>query len=336
MEAFVNLWQLAMNDPVMLTPIAIFIIVFALVMAVSHPQSPVSIRLARHSMGGSRVALALALPRVSSGPPPARGAPAERDRRATSRPASEPPRSEPAERGRLAALFNRDREKSADQARALLNYAGSPMSLKAYTRMRRLFFYILTPLFAALALIGLGLTPLGLAAAAITVAALPRLPAIRLKRLAKKRAQQMDAVIADVMDLLVVCVEGGQTLTAALMQLSERMDNIAADEFRHLLADINSGVSRRDAFAALADRCQSEALGISCTMIVHADKIGMSLTHTLRTLSDMMRTRRRRSAETRARQAPIKMMPVLVLFTLPTMLALLLGPLVLEVMDVYG
>jgi tight adherence protein C len=336
MEAFMNLWHLAIDNPVMLTPIAIFVIVFALVMAVTNPQSPVSTRLARHSMGGSRVALALALPRISSGPRPPRSEPAERGKPAAPRPASEPPpaSSEPAKRGRLAALF--DREKSADQVRALLNYAGSPMSLKAYTRLRRLFFYVLTPLFTVVALAGLGLKPIGLAAAAIALIALPRLPAIYLKRLAKKRAQQMDAVIADVMDLLVVCVEGGQTLTAALMQLSTRMDNIAADEFRHLLADINSGVTRRDAFAALAERCQSEALGIACTMIVHADKIGMSLTHTLRTLSDMMRTRRRRSAETRARQAPIKMMPVLVLFTLPTMLALLLGPLVLEVMDVYG
>ncbi|MCD6033269.1 MAG: type secretion system family protein [Thermomicrobiales bacterium] len=326
-----NLWQLAIDDPVMLAPIAIFFIVFGLSIAVTEGQSLVSARLARHRMAGSRVALVLSLPRLSSGPPPPRSEPAARGGRAAPGLSSEPPRSEPAKRGRLAALF--DREKSADQTRALLTYAGSPMSLKAYTRMRRLFSYVLTPLLVVLTLNGLGLKPLGIAAAAIFAVALPRLPAIYLKRLAKKRAQQMDAVIADVMDLLVVCVEGGQTLTAALMQLSQRMDNIAADEFRHLLADINSGVSRRDAFAALAERCQSEALGIACTLIVHADKIGMSLTHTLRTLSDMMRTRRRRAAETRARQAPIKMMPVLVGFTLPTMLALLLGPVALEAME---
>jgi tight adherence protein C len=209
------------------------------------------------------------------------------------------------------------------------------MSLKTYTRMRRFFFYVVTPLFTILALVGLGLTALGFAAAVIALLALPRLPAIYLKRLAKKRASQMNAVLSDVLDLLVVCVEGGQTLTAALMQLSQRMDNIAADEFHHLLADINSGVTRRDAFTALAERCQSEALAIACTTIIHADRIGMSLTHTLRTLSDMMRARRRLAAETTARQAPIKMMPVLVGFMLPTMLALLLGPVVLEVMDAF-
>jgi tight adherence protein C len=308
----VNVWQLAIDDPVMLAPIAVFFVVFGLAIAVTHRESPVSARLARYFIAGSGAALTLSSPSLSSERPRLR---------------------RPAAFGRVAALFKS--EKSASQDRVLLTYAGSPMSLKTYARIRRLFSYVLTPLLTALALVGLGLKPLGFAAAAIMLLAVPRLPRIHLKRLAKKRANQMDAVIPDVMDLLVVCVEGGQTLTAALMQLSQRMDNIAADEFRRLLADINSGVTRRDAFSALADRCQSEALAIACTTIMHADKIGMSLSHTLCTLSDMMRNRRRLAAETRARQAPIKMMPVLVGFMLPTMLALLLGPVVLEVMDAF-
>ncbi len=73
-------------------------------------------------------------------------------------------------------------------------------------------------------------------AAAVVLIAVPRLPAIYLKRIGKKRAKEMDMVISDVLDLLVVCVEGGQSLSAALMQLSNRMDNVAAEEFRHLLA----------------------------------------------------------------------------------------------------
>jgi tight adherence protein C len=310
MEAFVNIWQLAIKDPVMLAPIAIFFAVFAVTIAVTQGQSQVSARLARHRIGGLSTTLIGLSPNLSASP-----------RRS-------------AIFDRLAALLKS--EKSANQARVLLNRAGSPMSLQAYTRLRRFFTFVLAPLFAILTIVGLGQQLLGLAAAAIVLVALPRLPAIHLKRLAKKRAKAMDAVISDAMDLLVVCVEGGQSLSAGLMQLSQRMDNIAADEFHRLLADINTGMTRRDAFAALADRCQSEALGIACTTIIHADKVGMSLAHTLRTLSDMMRTRRRQAAETRARQAPIKMMPVLVGFTLPTMLALLLGPVALEVMKAFS
>jgi tight adherence protein C len=310
MGSIVNGWQLAIDDPIMLAPIAIFFAVFAATIAVTQGESQVAARLARHRISGLSTTLIGLSPNLSISP------------------------QRPAIFDRLAALLKS--EKSANQIRALLNRAGSPMSLAAYTRLRRLFTFALTPLFAILAIVGLGQQPLGLAAAAITLLTLPRLPAIYLKRLAKKRANAMDAVISDAMDLLVVCVEGGQSLSAALMQLSQRMDNIAADEFHRLLADINTGMTRRDAFVALADRCQSEALGIACTTIIHADKVGMSLAQTLRTLSDMMRTRRRQAAETRARQAPIKMMPVLVGFMLPTMLALLLGPVVLEVMKAFS
>src|SRR5215212_179868 len=310
MGVFVNIWQRAIADPIMLVPVAIFLAVFAVTSAVTQGQSQVTARLARHRIGGGSATLIGPLPNLASSP-------------------RRPPVSD-----RLAALLKS--EKSAQQTRALLNRAGSPMSLPAYMRLRRLFTFVLTPLFAILVIVGLGQQPLGLAATAIVVLALPRLPANYLKRLAKKRGKAMDAVISEAMDLLVVCVEGGQSLSAALMQLSQRMDNIAADEFHRLLADINTGMTRRDAFVALAERCQSEALSIAGTTIIHADKVGMSLAQTLRTLSDMLRTRRRQAAETRARQASIKIMPVLVGFMLPTMLALLLGPGVLEVMKAFS
>ena len=302
----------AIFDPRFLLPIVVFVFVFGLAVALPQRQSLAAVRLARHRLGGQGVAVMPSSKSVASW--------RSRLRR-------------PAMPERISAIFNST--KSTNLARELLNRAGSPMSLESYLRMRQLFTFGLAPLFAILAIVGLGMKPLGLGAAAIVLITLPRLPAISLKRKAKKRAKEMDSVISDVLDLLVVCVEGGQSLSAALMQLSNRMDNVAAEEFRRLLADINTGMSRRDAFTALADRCQSEALSIACTTIIHADKVGMSLAHTLRTLSDMMRTRRRQAAETRARQAPIKMMPVLVGFMLPTMLALLIGPVALEVMEVF-
>lgn len=302
----------AINDPLLLVPILIFFVVFGLVAAIPQRQSAVGARLARHQIGGSRAAATPSSPRVTSW---------------------RPRLQRPALFDGIVARFSS--EKGAAEARTLLSRAGSPMTPEAYARLRQLCTFVLAPAFALLAVIGLGMNLLGFGAAAVVLLAVPRLPAMYLKRLAKQRAREMDIVISDVLDLLVVCVEGGQSLSAALMQLSNRMDNVAAGEFRHLLADFNTGMSRRDAFTALADRNQSEALGIACTTIIHADKVGMSLGHTLRTLSDMMRTRRRQAAETRARQAPIKMMPVLVGFMLPTMLALLLGPVALEAIKAF-
>jgi tight adherence protein C len=303
-----NLDPSIVTTPTTLLPVLVFTFVFALAIALTHRQSQVALRLARHRVGGPIPPSAARAGRQSPGVP----------------------RS--AALARLSALI--DSEARREQARMLLNRAGSPMSLQRFTRLRWLFL-LLAPVLALLSIHALGVKPLGIAAAALVLITLPRLPTIYLKRLAKQRGAQIDADISDVLDLLVVCVEGGQSLQAALLQVSRRMDNVTADEFSRLLADINGGMSRRDAFSALADRCQSEALSIACTTIIHADKVGMSLAQTLRTLSDMMRTRRRQMAEARARQAPIKMMPVLVGFMLPTMLALLLGPVALEVMRVF-
>lgn len=300
----------ALLDPLLLGPALVFVLVFALAASVPQRQSRVALRLARHGAGMSVAA-----------PAPGR---ASRWKGRLRRPALP---------DRLTGLLRT--EKSTTEARALLNRAGSPMPLEAFTRARQLCTLVAAPIFAALAIMAFGLTPLGIAAALVGLLAVPRLPTIMLKRIAKKRAREMDLVISDVLDLLVVCVEGGQSLPAALMQVSQRMENVASEEFSRLLADINSGMSRRDAFTALADRCQSDALSVACTTVIHADKVGMSLAQTLRTLSDMMRTRRRQAAETRARQAPIKMMPVLVGFMLPAMLALLLGPVALEAMKAF-
>jgi tight adherence protein C len=296
-------------NPVLLLPVVIFVAVFGLIAALAPRQSQVSSRLARHRVGGNLTAaspsLTFRLPRLLRVNP----------------------------FGRLTALFNGER--SVLQARTLLNRAGNPMSAEAYVRMRLLFIFAVAPLVAVLAIVVLGRTMVGIGAAVVVLVTIPRLPAVFLQRKAKKRAKEMDILLSDVLDLLVVCVEGGQSLATGLMQVSNRMDNVASEEFTHLLADINSGLSRRDAFLALADRCQSEALGIACTMIVQADKVGMSIAGTLRTLSDMMRERRRQAAEARARQAPIKMMPVLVGFMLPAMLALLLGPVVIEMIQTF-
>jgi len=69
------------------------------------------------------------------------------------------------------------------------------------------------------------------------------------------------------------------------------------------------------------------------TALIQADKMGMSIATTLRTLADTMRTRRRQQAETQARKAPIKMMPFLVFFMIPSLFVVILGPAVLSIIQ---
>jgi tight adherence protein C len=90
---------------------------------------------------------------------------------------------------------------------------------------------------------------------------------------------------------------------------------------------------RRDGFLSLGDRSQSESLKIFTATIIQADKMGMSIATTLRTLAETMRTRRRQAAETQARKAPIKMMPFLVFFMIPSLFIVILGPAVLSIIQ---
>ena len=76
---------------------------------------------------------------------------------------------------------------------------------------------------------------------------------------------------------------------------------------------------------------QITAITATTATIIQADKMGMSIATTLRTLADTMRTRRRQAAETQARKAPIKMMPFLVFFMIPSLFIVILGPAVLSI-----
>jgi len=215
----------------------------------------------------------------------------------------------------------------------LLREAGQPMPLHRFLVIRALFAFVLTPLFIFYIWKIMGPTPAGLVIIGVSAFALPQLPMLRIKRKARKRAKEVDLAMPDAMDLLVVCAEGGLSLDGAIQQVSVRTKGLLATEFARLLSEINGGMSRRDALLALGDRTQSANLKIFCSTIIQADKMGMSIANTLRTLADTMRIRRRQAAETQARKAPIKMMPFLVFFMIPALFVVILGPAALSIID---
>jgi tight adherence protein C len=180
-----------------------------------------------------------------------------------------------------------------------------------------------------------GFTPLGIVLMVFTVFAVPKMPLIYVKRKARKRAKEIERAMPDALDLLVVCVEGGLSLDAGIQQVSRRTEGLLAAEFHRLLGEISTGKSRRDALQALAARSSSESLGALCTTIIQADKMGVSIATTLRTLAETLRTKRRQAAETQARKAPIKMLPFIVFFMLPSLFVVILGPVVIGIMEMF-
>jgi tight adherence protein C len=181
-----------------------------------------------------------------------------------------------------------------------------------------------------------GISTIGVMLTVVGAFSIFQLPVVRVKRKARKRAKAVEMAMPDALDLLVVCAEGGLSLDGAIQQVAERTEGLLATEFRRLLHEVGGGMSRRDALLSLGERNQSENLKIFCSTIAQADKMGMSVATTLRTLAVTMRTRRRQAAETQARKAPIKMMPFLVMFMIPSLFIVILGPAVLNIIQFMG
>jgi tight adherence protein C len=235
--------------------------------------------------------------------------------------------------GSLAAKLSPEEARS--KSAKILLQAGSPMPLGTFLLLRAVFTFVLMPLGALYMYQQNGLSILGIASVAFVVFAFPKLPMIYVRSKARKRAKEIERAMPDALDLLVVCVEGGLSLDGGIQQVAGRTEGLLGTELRRLLGEMSSGMARRDALRSLAARSMSQSLGALCNTIIQADKMGVSIGSSLRTLADTLRTKRRQAAETQARKAPIKMLPFIIFFMLPATFTVILGPTVVAVMEMF-
>lgn len=227
--------------------------------------------------------------------------------------------------GALATRFT-PREVRTRAGKLLLE-AGSPMSLPSYLLVRGVFMFVIAPLVAFYLLANLGASLPTFFVAGVGGFAFAYLPLIYVRGKAKRRARAIEQAMPDALDLLVVCVEGGLSLDGSILQVARRTNSVLAAELRRFQSDVSTGMARRDAFQGLAARTpRSESLAFFCATMVQADKLGMSIASTLRTLAETMRTRRRQHAETQARKAPLKMLPCIIFFMIPPFFVVILMP----------
>jgi tight adherence protein C len=147
--------------------------------------------------------------------------------------------------------------------------------------------------------------------------------------LVRYHAQRRRAIVRDlptIMDLLVLSLEAGMGLDRALRTLVHEYRSVLADEIRRVLHEIDLGLARGEAFERMAARVGLEDLHSLSRAIVQSEELGVSLVGVMQAQSHEVRLSRRRAAEAEALQAPIKMLVPLVVFILPTLFMLLLGP----------
>ena len=164
-------------------------------------------------------------------------------------------------------------------------------------------------------------------------------PRFVLNRITTNRQRDLRWGLADALDLMVVSVEAGLGLNAAMLKVSTELKdvhNAIATEFELANLEIRVGRERDEALRNLAERTGVEDLRSLVAMLIQTDKFGTSIAKGLRVFSDSLRTKRRQRAEQEAQKAAVKLLFPLACFLFPTLFIAILGPAALNLIDVLG
>ncbi|MDE3076036.1 MAG: type II secretion system F family protein, partial [Chloroflexota bacterium] len=137
--------------------------------------------------------------------------------------------------------------------------------------------------------------------------------------------------LPDALDLIVVSMEAGLAFDGALAKVVEKTKGPLTEEFLKTLYEIQLGKQRREALRQLGARTGVKDLITFVNAVVQADQMGVSMAQVMRTQADEARLKRRQRAEERAHQAAVKMLFPLVLFILPSVLVVTVGPAALTI-----
>ncbi len=159
-------------------------------------------------------------------------------------------------------------------------------------------------------------------------------PSYCIGRRARKRQEAIARELSDVLDLLVVCVEAGLGLHEAIKVVGSELEQQGAVIGRELAivsAEMSAGMSLGGALRAFADRTAVEELKPLASTLIQSEQMGAQIGPALRASSDSMRSSRRLRAEEDAQKATIKILFPLVLFVLPAMLIVIVGPAIIQI-----
>jgi tight adherence protein C len=163
------------------------------------------------------------------------------------------------------------------------------------------------------------------------------LPAIILWYIRTKRQEEIFLSLPDALDLLVVCVESGLGLDAAMRKVCEEMKDHAktiCEELSLANFQLQMGRPRREVLHDLGVRTGVDDVRSLAAILIQADRFGSSIAQALRVQSDSMRTRRKQLAEEKAAKTAVQLIFPLVLFIFPGIFVVLVGPAAISIMKI--
>src|SRR5579871_391768 len=165
------------------------------------------------------------------------------------------------------------------------------------------------------------------------------IPRFILKRRIRNRQNRITLGLPDALDLTVICVEAGLALDQALMRVGQDLHHAHPDlseEFHLVNLEMRAGKPRAEALRNMVDRTGVDDIRSLVGTLIQTDRFGTSVAQALRVHSDSLRTERRQRAEEQAAKTTIKMVPPLVIFVLPSIIFVTIGPAVIELIRQLG
>jgi tight adherence protein C len=155
-------------------------------------------------------------------------------------------------------------------------------------------------------------------------------PLTYVQRKARKRLEEIDRRLPDLIDLLCVMVEAGLSFSAALRQAAPEFAPPLSDELRLTLQEQTMGLGVDEALSNMAERADTPAMRSFVRAMSQGERMGISTGQIMRALSHEMRARRKALAEEKAQKAPILMLFPLVFLIFPSMFIVLMTPAVIN------
>lgn len=160
-------------------------------------------------------------------------------------------------------------------------------------------------------------------------------PLYWVKRQIHVRRDEIQNSFPDAMDMMLVCVEGGQSLDQAMQRVGEEMaasGTPLADELKIVSQEFRAGKDRATVLRDFADRCQVNDISSFVTVLIQSSQFGTSISQALRVYAAEMRDKRLMRAEEKANVLPTKLTLGTMAFTVPPLILILVGPSFIQIL----
>lgn len=158
-------------------------------------------------------------------------------------------------------------------------------------------------------------------------------PDLVIHDLGQRRQRELAASLPDVLDAMVIGVEAGLGLDAAMQQVADNLVGPMPGEVNRVLQEMRIGISRTDALRALSARTTVRALQSFVTSVIQAGELGVPIANVLREHARDQRVKRRQAAEERAQKVPVKLLFPVLFCLFPVIFVVILGPGVLRLLE---